>query len=569
MVSMVSQVEQDAQPRPQMLFVGAKDSKRLLEVYVKRSLSLNDGSHCPPRRERRPDKWVTVAEQDKRERKHSSDISLHFKPLGSEEDLDEDKAFSEPETDKNSQVETETTDNRSKRWKKKSTLNRNNGSSASCTSDGKPQKWFAHFDKDKHDDRQPNIPLPQPKPSASEEDLSNNKVISEPVKESETSDKRKRWKKSSLTRKDGSSASQSSDGKPRKWFSPFDKDKRDSRPSREACKLELEDLKIEDSPLPAQPKLESLTEVKKIKEGKKNKKSSIWKSVLGWFSRGNKQDEQDDDERTEEALPNPEPATPPLSCLPISAGDGIILRHTRTSRRRRSQRRVSLKRRSGDMGLDKTTKVQPLTLDLSTEAHNSQVQSIEEVEATSSYYEKMSEELEKIVNEVKNSPTEENKTFADSLQPTDTDALYMSQEEIIKRIIELIKQEGDVINDKLKENTTISSYFNTITYGSFQQLADQYVNSEVPLQKTQPSVVAPELVKFAFTLDFTARVASLSRHAPGHILGFGNQYLKDRFTYMYESNPHIRDMTTEKQMTLKESSDRDEWCGDHAEGKIS
>lgn len=43
---------------------------------------------------------------------------------------------------------------------------------------------------------------------------------------------------------------------------------------------------------------------------------------------------------------------------------------------------------------------------------------IEEVEATSSYYEKMSEELEKIVNEVKNSPIEENKTFADSVQPT-------------------------------------------------------------------------------------------------------------------------------------------------------
>lgn len=47
---------------------------------------------------------------------------------------------------------------------------------------------------------------------------------------------------------------------------------------------------------------------------------------------------------------------------------------------------------------------------------------VEMVEATSSYYEKVSEELEKIVNEVKNSPTEENKTFTDSLQPTHSDA---------------------------------------------------------------------------------------------------------------------------------------------------
>lgn len=110
---------------------------------------------------------------------------------------------------------------------------------------------------------------------------------------------------------------------------------------------------------------------------------------------------------------------------------------------------------------------------------------------------------------------------------------------------------------QLKENTVISSYFNTITYGSFQQLADQYVNFEVPQQTTQPPAVAPELVRFAFTLDFTARVAALSRHAPGHILGFGNQYLKERFTYMCESHPHLSEIITEKQMTLKESSDRE------------
>ncbi|KAK3556964.1 hypothetical protein QTP70_022308 [Hemibagrus guttatus] len=555
---MVSQVEQNALPRPPVLFVGAKDSTRLLEVYVKRSLSLNDGSHCPPRRERRTHKWVTAAERDKRDRKHSSDISLHLKPSGSEEDLGDEEAFSEPEPDRKDQEECETTDNRSKLSKKKSTHSRHDGSSAFHTSDRKPQKWSVHFDKEKLDGREPNIPSIHPKPSSTEEELSKVKVVAEPVTESETSDKHKRWKKSSLTRKDGSSVSQSSDGKPRKWFSAFDKDKRNSGLPQDSFKAELEDLKIVSSLLPGQPQPESVTEVKKSKEGKKIKRPSIWKSFLGWFTRGNtdKQDEQDDG-KTEETVPTPEPATPPLSCLPIYTGDGIILRHTKSTRRRRSQRRLSLKRRSGDMGLDKTT-VRPLTLDLSTEAHNSQVQSIEEVEATSSYYEKMSEELERIVNEVKNSPTEENKTFADSIQPTDAVASSRSQEEIIQRIIDLIKQEGDVINDKLKKNTIISSYFNTITYGSFQQLADQYVNSEVHQQTTQQPVVAPELVKFAFTLDFTARVANLSRHAPGHILGFGNQYLKERFIYTCESHPHITDTSTDM------NSDRDEWLGDHA-----
>lgn len=372
-VVMLSQVDQNAQPKPQVLFVGAKDSKRLLEVYVKRSLSLNDGSHCSTQRERRPHKWVTAAERDKRERKHSSDISLHLKPSGAEE-LGEDEAFSESETDKKAQVASETTDNKSKQWKKKRTLSRNDGSSASCTSDWKPQKYFVHFDKDTHDGRQPNIPSLQATPAASEEELGKDKAFSEPVTENETSDKSKLWRQSSLTRKDGSSASQSSDGKQRKWFSPFDKGKRNSRLSQDSFKPETENFKIEDTPLPTQPQLESLTEVKKTKEGKKIKKPSVWKSVIGWFSRGynDKQDEHDDDERIEEALPIPEPATPPISCLPISTGDGNIMRRTK-SKRRRSQRMISLRSRSGDMGLDKTT-VRPLTLDLSTEAHNSQVQ---------------------------------------------------------------------------------------------------------------------------------------------------------------------------------------------------
>lgn len=76
-------------------------------------------------------------------------------------------------------------------------------------------------------------------------------------------------------------------------------------------------------------------------------------------------------------------------------------------------------------------------------------------------------------------------------------------------------------------------------------MADQYVQSEVPCKKNQRPVAAPELVKFAFTLDFTARVANLHRQATGQIMGFGNQYLHDRFTHMSESHPHLSDTKTE------------------------
>lgn len=144
---------EEAQSMPPVLFVGEKDSKRLLEVYVRRSLSLNDGSQCPPRRERRPSKWVTPVLRDKRERRHSSDSSLNVKPLSADVNLGKDEAFSEPEPDSSVQFGKET---KSKQWFKKiDILKRNEGSSTNRFSDekpsGKPRKWILHFDKEKQD----------------------------------------------------------------------------------------------------------------------------------------------------------------------------------------------------------------------------------------------------------------------------------------------------------------------------------------------------------------------------------------------------------------------------------
>lgn len=91
------------------------------------------------------------------------------------------------------------------------------------------------------------------------------------------------------------------------------------------------------------------------------------------------------------------------------------------------------------------------------------------------------------------------------------------------------------LHPQMKQSSSISSFFQGLSYGSFQQLADHYVQSEIPSQPEEDPVAAPELVKLAFTLDFTARVASLSRKSPNHIMGLGNRYLQDRFTYNTEA----------------------------------
>lgn len=65
----------EAAPSPQLLFLGQKSTKRLLEVYVKRSLSLNDSAARGQRV--KPRKWIIVDNKGNRIRKASSDSSTH------------------------------------------------------------------------------------------------------------------------------------------------------------------------------------------------------------------------------------------------------------------------------------------------------------------------------------------------------------------------------------------------------------------------------------------------------------------------------------------------------------
>lgn len=82
----------------QLILVPRKDTVRLLEVYVKRSLSLNDGS-LGDKKARRKEKWVTVP---RKHRLHSSDPSIHLIEDLNDEDIGPfsavESSTKEPET---------------------------------------------------------------------------------------------------------------------------------------------------------------------------------------------------------------------------------------------------------------------------------------------------------------------------------------------------------------------------------------------------------------------------------------------------------------------------------------
>lgn len=245
------------------------------------------------------------------------------------------------------------------------------------------------------------------------------------------------------------------------------------------------------------------------KKKKKTKKPSLWKSFIGFFSQKSNKDKDEDEE---------EDSPPEMSESTVTAT--TCQSTTPVTLRKKSTRKKSMKRRFSKRRLSLIKPIKPAK-ELNTDDITG-VEAVISVEPTYSYYEKVTKELEKIVHEVKE------------------EAKPLSDEEVIERIVALTKAQGDAIDGKLRDNPTLNNFFQRMTYSSFQKLADDYLEKEASPIHNPPTVLptAPELVKLAFTLDFTARIAGLSRQNVYHITGLGNQYLQDRFKYRQACTDH-------------------------------
>ncbi|XP_015255665.1 PREDICTED: uncharacterized protein LOC107101310 [Cyprinodon variegatus] len=318
--------------------------------------------------------------------------------------------------------------------------------------------------------------------------------------------------KRSLSLNDGSLRAKHS-GKKEKWVTMSKRHRRSSSDPllhlsevlnpRESGISVVESQTNEPERAPEEPQKPAI----KPKKSKKSKKPSFWKNLVSFFTPKNNEDKDEAQGSSSEVFEASDHST---TCLPT----------TQISSPKKSLRKKSLRRKlSKRLSLRSSRTIK----DLNT-AGISRVEGVVSVEPTYSYYEKMSEELEKIVHEVKEN------------EETET----LSNEEVIRRIIAMTKQEGDAIDDKLKGNPTLSNFFLRMSYSSFQRLADAYLENEATPTHTAPTVppTAPELVKLAFTLDFTARIAGLSKQNTGYITCLGNRYLQDRFEYTQACTDH-------------------------------
>ncbi|XP_078500268.1 uncharacterized protein LOC144755336 [Lissotriton helveticus] len=135
-----------------------------------------------------------------------------------------------------------------------------------------------------------------------------------------------------------------------------------------------------------------------------------------------------------------------------------------------------------------------------------------------SYYSSVSAEIEQIVKQ------NENDQGRLRLASSHEDLEYEEKELLIRKIASMLQKKGDEWDKKIKEDPTLNTFFKDMSYSSFKQLADIYVDKEVKKKKVDQT---PEEVKFAFTVHLTAKVAGVCPHPINRIMGFGNQYLED------------------------------------------
>ncbi|KAM5180738.1 uncharacterized protein ACMZJ9_001281 [Mantella aurantiaca] len=145
------------------------------------------------------------------------------------------------------------------------------------------------------------------------------------------------------------------------------------------------------------------------------------------------------------------------------------------------------------------------------------------------YYHQMSAEIELLVNDA-------DCTRKQSLGEELIDGEMKAADDVIKQIVSILQKEGDSYDRKIKEDPTLSKFFRNISYNSFKQLADVYVDKKM---KKRGSDETPEDMKFAFSIHLTKQVAGIATHPVNRIMGFGNQYLQDTFTWLSHSRDNL------------------------------
>ncbi|PKK22921.1 hypothetical protein A306_00000071 [Columba livia] len=146
-----------------------------------------------------------------------------------------------------------------------------------------------------------------------------------------------------------------------------------------------------------------------------------------------------------------------------------------------------------------------------------------DVEQPDGYYARVSEEIGLIVQGSEGQGSRA-RGCAEPPRPAPQPAGADGVDEAIRRIVALLQSAGDELDKQVKEDARLRMFFRDMSYSSFKNLADAYVNKEMTASRPDAN---PQEIQFAFTVHLTAKVAGICSQAVNRIMGFGTRYLED------------------------------------------
>ncbi|XP_028813926.1 apoptosis facilitator Bcl-2-like protein 14 [Denticeps clupeoides] len=99
-------------------------------------------------------------------------------------------------------------------------------------------------------------------------------------------------------------------------------------------------------------------------------------------------------------------------------------------------------------------------------------------------------------------------------------------EDVIPRLVELLRQSGDQLDKEIKKNPDLARFLtNSFSYNLFATITNSF------LQRVAPSrAPITQQAQIAMTFEVTRRLSALDLQPMNRVMGFGAQYLQQNFS---------------------------------------
>ncbi|XP_039893586.1 apoptosis facilitator Bcl-2-like protein 14 [Simochromis diagramma] len=109
-------------------------------------------------------------------------------------------------------------------------------------------------------------------------------------------------------------------------------------------------------------------------------------------------------------------------------------------------------------------------------------------------------------------------------------------DDIVQRLVELIRAEGDDIDRKIKQNLDLQQQLRDLDYDMFKELTSSVQSLVHPAERAAPSEVQIQRQKIALAFEVTSRLSATSLVHQRRVLSFGERYIQENHSAWVEQH---------------------------------